>query len=888
MNEKMLHRLLAAFVLVFSFIIYLSTMAPTVSFWDCGEFIACSYRLAVPHPPGSPYFLMLGRVFTLIPLFENIAARVNFISVLSSAFTVMLLYLIIVHFAKRMLNKTEFSFYDKIGIYGGGVVGSLVFAFTHSFWFNAVEAEVYALSMLFTSLVVYLVLLWEHHSEEEGNEKYILMIAYLIGLAIGVHMLNVLALPFVFLIIYFKRKEFNTSSFIKFILYGGFVFLLVYPGIIYGVPLIAEKAGFMGLLLFIVALFVLFMVTRKTYQSSALILLSLLLILLGYSTYAMIYIRSNLDPVIDENDPETIERFVSYLNREQYGEHFLSRTRQWKQSPNGKRYKSAGEFFWKYQVNYMYNRYFLWQFLGRADDEENVDPFKFYMLPMLLGLIGMFYHFSRDSKNAFSIFVLFFMTGLAIILYLNQPDPQPRERDYSYVGSFFAFAIWVGLGLPAILQLLKERIGESKAAGYIALVISLFTPTVMLAKNYDSQDRTGNYLAWDYSYNLLNSCEPNGILITNGDNDTFPLWYLQEVEGIRKDVRVVNLSLLNTPWYIHQLKTKEPKVPITLSDKMIDQIEGLVYRPWKTKKIRIDVPKALQKAEYKEKIKQMAPLKDMTTLPADTMGYIEFQVKPHLMNYSLRVQDYMFLHILTENKWKRPIYVSLTVSDDNQLDELRNYRRIDGLVYKITTQRGWKMNPDKMETNILTKYKFRGLNDRSVYIPLEHKSLISNYRNIIYQLNEYYLRSGQIKKSQRLIKYLVSHVDLDYFPLRHWQPKMWEYLNITAAGVYPADSLLHFAARLAKIQNANDPYVIENGIMYNINALYYNSPYFRNFYEKMIDKYRSDKRKIDEIWRYYKQYLRNRKTDPDSIKIIENKIFTQKSKDKPETSKKIQ
>ncbi|GAB4183966.1 MAG: DUF2723 domain-containing protein [Calditrichia bacterium] len=875
MTEKKLNMVLASFVFIFSLIVYLLTMAPTVSFWDCGEFIACSFRLAVPHPPGAPYYLLLGRIFSMIPLFENIAARVNFISVLASATTVLLLYLTIVHFAKKMFNKESYTFFDLTGIYSGATIGSLIFAFTHSFWFNAVEAEVYALSMLFTALVVYLVLLWEHHADEEGNERYLLMIAYLVGLALGVHMLNVLALPFVFLIVYFRKYNGNFGSFVKFMIGAGILFILIYPGIVYGIPKIALNFNFFGLFVFVLFVLVAFVYIRKSFQGVALVLLSMLLILIGYSTYATIYIRSNLDPNIDENNPETIEKFVSYLEREQYGEHTLNRTKQWQQSPNGKRYKSAGEFFWKYQINYMYNRYFLWQFLGMAEDEESVDPTRFFYLPLLLGLFGLFYQSMHDKKNAFSTFVLFFMTGYAIILYLNQPDPQPRERDYSYVGSFFAFAIWIGLGLPAIFQMLKEKIGENKVVASVIVLLGIFTPVNMLAKEFHRHSRAGNYLAWDYSYNLLNSCEPNGILITNGDNDTFPLWYLQEVEGIRTDVRVVNLSLLNTSWYIQQLKDLEPKVPISLSDQVIAQIEQLPYRPWKEQVIKINVPKDLQKAEYLQKVEQMKVLYPVESIPVDTAGTISFKVKPKLMNYSLRVQDYMFMHILQQSKWQRPIYVSLTVSDDNQLDELRNYRRVDGLVYKITTQRGWDMNPEMMYKNIMEKYKFRGLNDESVFIPMEHRSLVSNYRNVIYKLNEYFLRSNQLEKSKELISKFVENVDLERFPVYQWQARMWEMLNIVAAGVWGADSLISYTEDLARQQNVSNEILIEEGVMYNINQAYFTSPYFSAYYEKLFEKYAENKPAMQKISQYYNEYLTKRSLPKEEIEHILSKIKEQ-------------
>ena len=392
MDDRKLNRIFAAFVFLFSFIIYYLTIAPTVSFWDCGEFIACSYRMAVPHPPGAPLYLLVGRIFSMIPIFADIAKRVNLISTLSSAFTVMFLYMTTVIMIKAYLKeKNGFMRYVP---FIGSMIGALTFAFTTSFWFNAVEAEVYAPSMLFTSLVVWLIMFWSERSEEIGNEKYLLFIMYLIGLAVGVHLLNVLALPMVFMIIYYKKYPINRTTFIFLVLIGSLLTGLIYPGVVQGIPLVAEKGGFFGLLLSIVVLVILLAYTVNNKKNiAALLITSILLVVIGYSTYATIYIRSNLDPDIDENNPETIEKFISYMNREQYGEHTLDRSKVLADSPNGKQYSSVWDFFWNYQVQKMYTRYFLWNFMGESDTTDSFSWTKFLGIPLLLGLLGAWYHF---------------------------------------------------------------------------------------------------------------------------------------------------------------------------------------------------------------------------------------------------------------------------------------------------------------------------------------------------------------------------------------------------------------------------------------------------------------------------------------------------------------
>jgi len=752
------NRVTAGLIFGLTFIIYVMTVAPTVSYWDCGEFIACSYGLMVPHPPGAPFYLLVGRIFSMIPFVGDIALRVNYISVISSALTVMLLYLSIVHLIREWKGTLKNNADWQTAIYAG-VLGSLSFAFTHSFWFNAVESEVYAPSMLFTALLVYIILVWAEKSDQPGNERYLLIISYLIGLAIGVHLLNVLALPFVTMIYYYKRFEFSLKTFSIMTAITVAIIIFIYPGIVKILPHAAEFGGAFGLAVVIVAILgtVVWSINNNK-KLASLVSLSVFFIIVGYSTYTMLFIRSNLDPIIDENNPETIEKFISYLNREQYGDHSITdRAKVWRESPNAKNYKSASQYFWKYQVDHMYIRYFLWQFVGMDDNERDWSASQFYAIPLILGAIGMAWQFKNDHKHALAVLALFFMTGLAIVLYLNQPDPQPRERDYSYVGSFFAFAIWIGLGYTGLMELIRGKTAEEKSQSsngtvfrtIVFVLLFLASPVLMLARNFDTHSRHGRYIAWDYSYNMLQSCEPNAILITNGDNDTFPLWYLQEVDSVRRDIRIVNLSLLNTDWYIQQLRDLEPRVPIQMSDEEISKL-GLI--PWETRKVSLNVPPVIGESQAEE---FRSGYKNMTINVPDE---ISFKVEPALRTQygsALRIQDYMVLRILSTNRWKKPVYFAVTVARSNMLSELQEYMRMDGLAYKIVPFKNWTISPDRLERNLVDIYKYRGLQDSSVYYDKNIIGLLQNYRTAFLQLSEYYGRENDLDK----VKYLMDEME---------------------------------------------------------------------------------------------------------------------------------
>lgn len=746
---------LGAFVFLSSLVLYLLTVAPTVSFWDCGEFIASSYTLGVPHPPGSPLFILIGRFFSLLPTAADPALRVNLMSPLSAALANLLVFLIIVKLVKIWRGGELESTQGKIVAYVGGFVGAMGFAGTDSHWFNAVEAEVYAMSTFAAALVVWLILRWAERSEEPGHKRYLLLIAYVIGLSIGVHLLNLLALPVIALVIYFRKYEFQWSTFFATVAITLGAFLVVYLGIIKGlakVMSIQYAGGYFGFFLIGIIVVGIFLwawwAFRENKQLLALVLMAISLIFVGYTSYSMIYIRANQDPFINENDPSTPAKFVSYLEREQYGQHsIVDRQGVWQNSKNdpgahiADQVNSTWGFVWEYQIKYMYVRYFNWQFIGRIGD--NVDPTQFYMLPFLLGLFGMFHHFNRDSKRGLVVLALFIMTGLAVVAYLNQPDPQPRERDYSYAGSFMAFAIWMGLGASGLMELVFEKLqgGVQRIASYAMIaVLVLAIPAQMIGKNYHSHDRSGNYVAWDYSYNILETVEPNGIIFTNGDNDTFPLWYLQEVVGVRKDVRVVNLSLLNTHWYIKQLRDYEPQIlPYSFSDRMINQMYPMRFQE---QQVAVTAPKSEKNPD----------------------GKIQFEMKPTYGGQAIRVQDIMILRILEENLTKRPVYFAITVAQQNKIN-LDPYLRMDGLALKVMPYKvQGEIAAEKLEENLFEKYKYRNLGDPDVYFNNNIQKLLQNYRSTFMQLAFHYYQEGKYDKMANTLDEMSKAIPEDTIP----------------------------------------------------------------------------------------------------------------------------
>ena len=786
-----LERFLATLVFFITFAVYFSTMAPTVSFWDTGEFIATSHILGIPHPPGSPLFLLIGKLFTLIPISSDIAFRMNIFSPLISAATISLLFLICNQFIDRLDSKDDVKHFKM----WSSLTASLTFAFTHSHWFNAVETEVYALSGFMTALVVYLILMWSKYKEKEHSTMYLMGIVYVIGLATGVHLLNLLTIPFIGLIIYFSTSNFSTKNLIVTLSLSLLTFIVIQNVIIKGFPTIVSKIGFEGLLLLMGTLFYFLYSSIKNKKTiSSLIYTSLFLIIIGYSTYLTIFIRSGQNPNIDENNPETIIEATSYLNRDQYGSMSLLPRKfnnlpskisvvgspeypdfefSSRQDYNYMTYNMSEQasFLWAYQINKMYIRYFLWQFAGKGPSndsfvsdfgalpkQDGVDWRQFGLpLALIMGLFGAYFHFRKNKYDAFSLLVLFIMTGIAIIFYLNQDNPQARERDYSYVASFMTFAIWISIGIFNTINYISDTLLEKsiklKASYFMISMFLVFIPLRMLIANYDEHDRTGNYIAWDMAYNMLQTCEPNAIFFTNGDNDTFPVWYLQEVEKIRTDVKVVNLSLLNTPWYVTQLRDKDNPF-IIMND---NEIKNLDFKRWSTSTISVG-----------------APVDDL-----NPDGIIEWELQPTYLDVALRIQDLMVLRIIKDNNWNRPVYFAVTVSPTSMLN-LDDYLTMEGLAYRLVNNKSYPINQDKMTQNLLPivgskswfedydshkdsiedlsisqeyqpGYIYRNLANENVHVDRQTGRLIQNYRTGFTRLAISHYLDSNLQKAEMVL-----------------------------------------------------------------------------------------------------------------------------------------
>ena len=963
--QKNIHKIFIGLSFFIPFLVYFSTMAPTTSFWDCGEYIATSKILGVPHPPGSPLYLLIGNFFSNLPFLQDIGARVNLLSPIASALSVMFLYLIIVYLIEEYRGQTK-NFSDVLITYCPAFIASLTFAVTDSHWFNAVEAEVYSVSTFFTAIVAWLILLWSRNLEN-WNIRYLLIIIYMFGLAIGVHLLNLLTLPFVALIIYFKKFNFKPLTFLITVCLTLLTFFIIYVGIIKGIPDITNKTGSLFFALFlpiilvatifinnykkinviyikvlsafsIISILILLLnsyfintpeqiinnkydylinmgekldsirkeidklqdsqslnyeiienkINRyneigKVYKNelenweqlqkmddlsnlnyfsliflqkplniflvlSILILIpslyfyylrkdfnqtqsivnffisAVVLIVIGYSTYVMIFIRANQNPNINENSPDTIDRALAYMNRDQYGDWSIidrkstiarPENTNWKRYTYDKTNPSFNDqigFFINYQINEMYLRYFAWQFIGRGEREffpwhikdldgnsinnqkplDGIDWFR-YGLPFafILGVFGLIFHFSRDWKRALAVLSFFLATGLMIIVYLNQYDPQPRERDYSFVASFFAFSIWIGIGLSCILSKVRTFFEDYNIASFISVsclsFAFLFIPVKIFSKDYFQHNRSNNFVAWDYGYNLLNSCEPDGILFTNGDNDTFPLWYLQEVEGIRKDVKVINLSLLNTPWYINQLINNYPTLPLNIDDVYLkEKINN------KGELVQTDSPD-IYNLTYVTGTKMAL---ELCGLSSD-----EIKVKECKLNYSndfivfpykpsqgigqwIPLQDVMILQIINDIGNTQPIYFATTVSSKNLIG-LEKYLQMEGMVYRLLfNKKNNDLNYNKMKQNLTASnpskviknkndyniaiqneegiYRYTNLNDSSVFYNNNIKRLVQNYRYGFITLAKANIQSNKAYDEIEIQELL--HKMNEYFP----------------------------------------------------------------------------------------------------------------------------
>ncbi|MBI5464721.1 MAG: DUF2723 domain-containing protein [Ignavibacteriales bacterium] len=768
MNNRKLSRLVGLGVFLISMVTYYKTVSPTVVFWDVGEFCAAAISLQVPHPPGAPLFLLVARLVAMVPYVHDTAVRMHLISAFGSALTAMLMYFVAIRFIRMWRNEPS-TVFEKFAVYGSTAIGALSLTFNKTFWFNAVEAEVYGLSMFFTSAILWLGLRWYERADKPHSDKYIILIAYIIGLAVGVHLLAILAVFPIMLMFYFRYNKFNLNSFIKFGIGTVIVFGIIYPGVVKELPsmLDGEFHGVHSDLIPIIPVVLLAGSLYGVYYSEKnrkrvlnVAMISFLAIVVGYSTYTMVYIRANAHPPMNENDPSNMARLVSYLNREQYGSAPLIK-RRWDPEPDKQKiaqtYSSDFDYFLKYQFYHMYLRYHLWNYVGVSDDEKEAPPdFKqFYAIPLLLGLFGAYYHWRKHWTMAFIATAFFLIMGIVLVLYFNMQEPQPRERDYFYVGSYLIFSMWIGMGVLGLIELAREKLASAPSAeyaGYGMLALAfVFVPINMARYNYHEANRTGNYIPWDYSYNLLQSCEPDAILVTNGDNDTFPLWYLQDVEGIRRDVRVVNLSLLNTTWYIKQLKHGTPygskTVPITTKDSDIENIQPIQYDPGVRE---LPVPK-----DFAERVSVEGTGVKLDTSITNS-GVIRFFL-PNTIEFgnikALRVQDIMVYDFIRTSNWQRPIYFAMTVADDGKIG-LREYMQLRGLAFKLVPFKNpyyWAQLDEKaMRAHLFTDVKepsttpsygflWRGLQDSTTYYDEDARRLItSNYRNMFMALGLYY------------------------------------------------------------------------------------------------------------------------------------------------------
>jgi hypothetical protein len=877
-------------------LVYWITVEPTASYWDCGEFIAVSYKLEVPHPPGAPFFLLVGRLFSFLAFgdVDKVAYWINMVSVLSSGFTILFLFWTITLFGRKLINVKEdvMTTGQSWLILGAGIVGSLAYTFSDSFWFSAVEAEVYAMSSFFTAFVVWAILKWERIEDEQLADRWLILIFYMMGLSIGVHLLNLVTIPALALIFYFKRYKPTTWGVISTLLIGVLIVVFINDFIIPGLPGIAgsfeiffvnslglpfDSGIIVFLLLFIgVLIYGIYYSQKKKKELLNTALLAFAFILIGYSSYSIILIRSHYDPPIDENDPENVISFVSYLKREQYGsrpllygqyfdadvvdqekgapvyakgekkyeiidhkikyvydparmtiipraysssDNHVAQYRSWmnlrpQENPN---FADNLVFMFKYQIGYMYMRYFMWNFAGRVSDVQGsswmtpLDAFKdvpdelannkgrnnYFMLPLILGLIGMFFNYRKDPKVFGVLLLLFILTGAALVVYLNSPPVEPRERDYIYVGSYYAFAIWIGLGVIAIGQYLLNFIKNSRTSAIVATSVCMIVPLIMAIENWDDHDRSNRYFSVDSARNFLASCAPNAILFTGGDNDTFPLWYAQEVEGFRTDMRVIVLSYFNTDWYINQMTRpayESAPVPFTLTPEMYRQGGPNDYLPYienpnlQNQAVNLDSYLDLIRRDH-QALKVPTMLGSYNRIPTRTLylpvnkdevlsrGLIPDDLQdqvPERMLFSLKgngleKNTLMILDMILANNWERPIYFNNTSLMNAGID-FRKYVVQEGNAYRLlpvekTNVQEEFVNVEVMYENVMNNFYYRELNNPDVYYSEDYRNFVLNHRSTFNTLADaLYTRGDTARAKEVLIRSIevMPHKALPY------------------------------------------------------------------------------------------------------------------------------
>ncbi|MDR1792956.1 MAG: DUF2723 domain-containing protein [Bacteroidales bacterium] len=945
-NYKVINNALGWGIFIIASLVYIFTAEPTVSFWDCGEYIATAYKLQVGHPPGAPTFQLIGKIATMFAGGDvtKVAFAINCMSAICSGFTILFLFWSLTMLAKKVaLSKGgQLTNSNVLAIFGSAVVGSLAYTFSDTFWFSAVEGEVYAMSSFCTALVFWAILKWEQVADDNYSNRWIILIAYIIGLSIGVHLLNLLTLPAMALVVYFKKYKSTTKgtivallisfAMVAVILWGIIPGVVKYSGVIERMFTNSFNTGFyVGTIVFFVILAGL-LVWGLWYSESRrkkllnLGFLSLVFLLIGYSTFLMLPIRANANTPISENDPEDAVSLLSYLNREQYGStpflygqyyntpvkdrkdgtpaymqkyvviedingmedklkscytefeaqkfietykatakqvgnikieeryeigdphkgeipvyegsfctlfprmwntesDHVNQYRNWAGIAQGSDYEISGgrqvpkkiefsknlKFFLRYQMGYMYFRYFMWNFVGRQTlnqgrgaptegewisginfiDDARLGPQdkpdfmkdtgnnKYFFLPLILGLIGLFFHFSRDKKNGLVTLTLFFMTGIAIGIYLNMYAYQPRERDYAFAASFYVFAMWIGMGVYAVYTLIQKYLNKyikPSAAAITATIVCLGVPALMASQNWDDHDRSKRFLTLTIAKSYLDACAPNAILFANGDNDTFPLWYLQEVEGYRTDVRICNLSLMATDWYIDQAKRKvyngEP-VPVTMTKELYQQgTRDLVvaYNRIKEPQNAINVMDEICKpvnnrreaiintTQFYMDVDKEKVLKNNVVDPkfADRIVDRMYWSLPARNVYQAQGGDTIMIFnkaylamfdIIAHNNWERPIYY-VGVTGNEPFFGLENYTQIEGIVHRLVpiytpVNEGnyfppyfGFINTDILYNNLINKYDYSQYADKKIFLSEDYNRQVTTFKAYYTRLAE--------------------------------------------------------------------------------------------------------------------------------------------------------
>jgi hypothetical protein len=889
MNFKKTNNIAGWVIFAIALITYWLTMEETASYWDCGEFIAVSYKLEVPHPPGAPLFLLIGRLFSFLSFGDvtKVAYWINFSSVLASAFAVLFLFWSITLFGRKLMKLTREEELDSDKgwiLIGAGIVGALALTFSESAWFSAVEAEVYAMSSFFTAFVIWAMLKWDVIEDESKANRWLLLIFYMMGLSIGIHLLNLVTIPALSLIYYFKKYKPTAwgiiASMIISLVIIFFINELIIPGLptlaghfeVYFVNSLGLPFGSGAILFALILLSALVWGIMYSQRMKKVVLNTFLnavaFILIGYASYAMVVIRSRYNPPINENSPSDVMSFVSYLKREQYGsrpllygpyftaqivgvkegapvyvkgkEKYEVRDRKfeyeyspdqqtilpriWSNDPDhveiyretlglrpGQKPSFVDNlaFMFKHQIGVMYMRYFLFNFAGRESDiqgaaamgpenwfeklpdqlAENRGRNNFFCIPFVLGLVGIFYQSVKNTRNFVVVALLFVLTGVALVVYLNSPPTEPRERDYIYAGSYYAYCLWIGMGVIAIADALNRIIRNQKTVAITATIVGLTAPALMAEQGWDDHDRSDRYFSVDSAINYLQSCAPNAVLFSGGDNDTFPLWYSQEVEGVRTDMRVIVLSYYNTDWYVEQSRQKHYEsqpLPYTLTADNYRQGGLNDYLPLYDAGIKqMDLKKFLALVRDNNKsllhpqyggTRNMLPTREIVLkvdvekvkrlgiIPEGMDSLIVPEMRLRVTAGGLEKKDLAMLDVLATGDWERPLYVNNTSLAQFGVD-LRRYVVQEGNAYRILPVYNPKpfnqmelVNTPVSFENMTKKFQFRNLDNPKVYYNQDYRNFVLNHRSSFNTLAEALIAKGDTAKAREALIYSITRM----------------------------------------------------------------------------------------------------------------------------------